>query len=293
MQKLFIFIIVSIISITALVVAINPVMHKQVSIHDSNYIFVDTSNNQAAPVKTTVVTPSVQQTSVAPQVINTQQTNIKPAQNIKTTSVKTTTQQIKPVNKRVKQQPVQVKNQSVKTTQAKAKQQTVKTTPIPTTTKEVKQVPAPKPQTKEVKPTPVKTVQAPAPTITKKKVLTESEEIIVWNKWRSDLQNQVMKDSKVTAPIGTQFKFSFTVDKYGNISNVNVYSTNPSYNDMAIKNIKPVLLSYKGKQILKFPEGTKRTITNVTGGFYISRTTGYSKPSDYSDYEKVKRTTSN
>jgi hypothetical protein len=119
--------------------------------------------------------------------------------------------------------------------------------------------------------------------------LTEQEEIIAWNKWRSDLQNKVMKESKVVAPLGTQFKFSFTVDKYGNMSNIKVWSTNPSYTSQAVRVIKPVLANCQHKPILNFPQGTKRIITNVNGGFIISRVTEYSKPSDYSDYEKVKR----
>ena len=85
------------------------------------------------------------------------------------------------------------------------------------------------------------------------------------------------------------FKFSFTVDKFGNMSNVKVWSTNDVYTDLAMRVIKPVLLSYQRKPILNFPEGTKRVVTNVTGGFYISNTTEYSTPSDYSDYEKVRR----
>ena len=74
------------------------------------------------------------------------------------------------------------------------------------------------------------------------------------------------------------------------MSNVKVWSTNPVYTDLAVRVIKPILLSYNKKSILSFPEGTKRVITNVNGGFVISTNTEYSTPSDYSDYEKVKRT---
>lgn len=38
--------------------------------------------------------------------------------------------------------------------------------------------------------------------------LTEQEEIIVWNIWRSNLQNQIMRDTQIAAPLGTAFKFS-------------------------------------------------------------------------------------
>lgn len=149
-----------------------------------------------------------------------------------------------------------------------------------------------KPQTQKViqepKPQP-KVVQEPKPKENKPHQLTEQEEIIAWNKWRSNLQNQVMKDAPTRAPLGTVFKFSFTVDKYGNMSNIKVWSENPNYTDLAVRVIKPVLTGYAHKPILNFPQGTKRVITNVTGGYVISTRTKYSSPSDYSDYEKVKR----
>ncbi|MBQ2645638.1 hypothetical protein IJG14_08730, partial [bacterium] len=121
------------------------------------------------------------------------------------------------------------------------------------------------------------------------KVLTEQEEIIAWNKWRSDLQNKLMKDSKITAPMGTSFMFSFTVDKYGNITNLKTWSSNPSYTPMAVRIIKPLLLSYQKTYILKFPEGSKRIITNANGGFTMASATRYSSPSDYNDYERVRK----
>lgn len=119
------------------------------------------------------------------------------------------------------------------------------------------------------------------------KVLTEEEEIIAWNKWRSDLQNKLMRDSKIAAPIGTSFEFSFTVDKFGTISNLKTWSSNPSYTPLAVRVIKPLLLSYQKTAILNFPTGSKRVITNVNGGFTMARSSRYSSPSDYNDYERV------
>ncbi len=119
------------------------------------------------------------------------------------------------------------------------------------------------------------------------KFLTEEEEIIAWNKWRSDLQNKLMSDSKIAAPIGTTFAFSFTVDKFGTISNLKTWSTNPSYTPLAVRVIKPLLLSYQKTAILNFPIGSKRVITNVDGGFTMARSSRYSSPSDYNDYERV------
>lgn len=120
------------------------------------------------------------------------------------------------------------------------------------------------------------------------KPLTEQEEIIVWNKWRSNLQNQIMYDTKIAAPIGTKFKFSFTVDRAGRISNLMVWCDTPAYNTIAVNQLKPLILSYQGKSILNFPPRTKRIFTNVTGGFAISTASKYSTPDDYSDIEKVR-----
>ena len=120
------------------------------------------------------------------------------------------------------------------------------------------------------------------------KQLTEQEEIIVWNRWRSNLQNKVMRDVKIDAPLGTRFRFSFTVDRYGQISNLKVWSDNPEYTSLAVRQIKPLLLRYQGQPILNFPQGTKRIVTNVTGGFVLATFDKYSKPSDYSDVERIK-----
>ena len=117
-----------------------------------------------------------------------------------------------------------------------------------------KQVEKPKPQVVQ-KPKPVQVQSTP--------VLTEEEELIVWNKWRSDLQNKVMRDSRIAAPHGTVFRFSFTVNKFGQISNLRVWSDTPGYTNYAVQALKPLLLSYQGKPILNFPAGTKRITTNV------------------------------
>lgn len=141
-----------------------------------------------------------------------------------------------------------------------------------------KQVEKPKPQVVQ-KPKPVQVQSTP--------VLTEEEELIVWNKWRSDLQNKVMRDSRIAAPHGTVFRFSFTVNKFGQISNLRVWSDTPGYTNYAVQALKPLLLSYQGKPILNFPAGTKRITTNVAGGFVVSNQDRYTTPNDYSDIERV------
>lgn len=122
----------------------------------------------------------------------------------------------------------------------------------------------------------------------KRQLTEEEEEIIAWNNWRSDLQNKVMKDTKMYAPIGTVFRFSFTVDKFGTISNLKTWSDTSAFTPTAVRIIKPKLMSYQGQSILNFPPKSKRVVTNVTGGFTIWYKSGYSSPSDYSDYERVK-----
>ena len=120
------------------------------------------------------------------------------------------------------------------------------------------------------------------------RMLNEREEIVVWNVWRSNLQNQIMQDTQVSAPLGTVFKFSFTVDKKGRISNLRTWAQPSIYNNVAINYLKPLIQSYQGKPILTFPSRTKRVITNVTGGFTISTEDKFSTPSDFSDIERIK-----
>lgn len=263
----------SVLLTTLFVIVARPEMHKQAIITDSSYEFVEFSapstdmklsnnNMDIKPIQNTDQPIRVQQYPQPSKNITTAQKPIKKTQPVKSVSNQTT----KP------------KTQTTKPATQQTKQPTTKP-----------QTQAQKPPTQEI----VKTVQVKpqnnTPTQKPKTVLTEQEEIIAWNIWRSRLQNQVMIDSKIVAPLGTVFKFSFTVDRYGNMSNVKVWSTNSSYTDYAVRTIKPVLMSYRNKPILNFPEGTKRIIVNVDGGFQISTRSKYSSPSDYSDYERVKR----
>lgn len=124
------------------------------------------------------------------------------------------------------------------------------------------------------------------------KTLTEEEkarqEEILWNEWRSNLQNSIMQDVRLPiVPEGTIFKFSFNVDKYGKITNVQTWSLSPAYNPYAIQYIAPVIRSYQGHDILNFPAGSNRFSTLVEGGWRISKTTKYSTPEDFSDTEKI------
>ena len=263
----------SVLLTTLFIIVARPEMHKQAIITDSSYEFVEFSapstdmklsnnNMEIKPVQNTDQPIRVQQYTQPNKNITTATKPIKQTQPVKSVSNKTTQQKpqtSKPNTQQQKQTTVKPQTQ----TKTPPKQEIVKTVQI-----------KPRNNTQNQKP---------------KTVLTEQEEIIAWNIWRSRLQNQVMMDSKIVAPLGTVFKFSFTVDKYGNMSNVKVWSTNPSYTDYAVRAIKPTLMSYRNRPILTFPEGTKRIIVNVDGGFQISTRSKYSSPSDYHDYERVNR----
>lgn len=242
------------------VIIAKPQMHKQFDITDSTYEIIDDSLNNPH--------------------LNIDKKNI----SVVNVPIKNTDTKID--NYLIKQQ--KIKPQTVSNQFKQSKQQSLKQTSKPQITRVTPKKNESKAQNIEQSISPIyqqkDNTQKQTPT-----VLTEQEEIIAWNKWRSDLQNKVMKDSNVRAPLGTQFKFSFTVDKYGNMSNVKVWSTTPGYNDYAVRMIKPVLMSYRNTAILKFPTGTKRIITNVDGGFVISRITEYSTPADYHDFEHIKK----
>lgn len=263
-----IFLIILMILITAIIAVKRPVMHKQVLIEDINFSFfaeapkVQSSDNRNDNDKAESTSPKNNLGSQNELADN--NTRVDEATRV-VSAPKIIQKIVEPKENKVVEKPpkVQGKPQSSKDSVSK-------------------------PQVNQV-------IQKPEPVIIKKEVvdvpkqLTEEEEIIAWNKWRSDLQNQVMRDAKIGAPIGTVFKFSFTVDKFGTVSNLKVWSTDPIYTNLAIRVIRPIITSYQGQPVLDFPEGTKRIITNVTGGFVMSTQTGYSSPSDYSDYEKVKK----
>ena len=147
-----------------------------------------------------------------------------------------------------------------------------KTTPPKTTT-----------QTKTVK------TETPQPKSNSNPYMTEQEEIIAWNVWRSNIQNKIMRDSNIDyAPLGTVFLFTFVVDKFGNVSNIKVECSNQNFMDIARNKVKPAIANLQKKPILNFPRGTRRTSTVVTGMFLIGTQTRYSTPENYSDYETVR-----
>ncbi len=148
---------------------------------------------------------------------------------------------------------------------------------------------AQKPNTIQVQPktTPIPVVKKEEP---KLRTLTAQQEEIEWNKWRSRLQNQIMNDVHMPAVAqGTIFRFSFDVDKYGKITNIQTSSDTRSYTPYAVQFIAPVIRRYQGRSILNFPAGSQRTATKFVGAWKISTQSRYSTPNDYNDTEKVVR----
>lgn len=117
--------------------------------------------------------------------------------------------------------------------------------------------------------------------------LTKREEQIAWNTWHSNLQNEVMFRSNVTAPLGTAFIFSFKVDKSRHISNIKAYTTNPFYMSEVSENLIPAIKGLEKSDILEFPEGSARKSIKFNGVFFIWYETSFSTPGDFNDIERV------
>ncbi len=262
----------------------------------SAYAFL-TDSKMHMPV---IVTGTNYQISEQPQ--QTQKSEVKPKYNVQpvTQEIKATTAPQQKVIVQVIEEHVKTQPKTIQTTKqqpatvTKVVSQPVQTTSTQNSNQELLDrilKNAEKPVVEQEKPKvqqPTRPAQQVKTVKIEDKPLTEEEEIIVWNKWRSDLQNQVMRDSKISAPYGTTFNFSFTVDKNGNVSNINTWSDDNNYTPLAKRVIKPILTSYQHTAILKFPARTKRTIVNVTGGYTMSNTDRYSTPGDYSDYERIR-----
>ena len=291
MQRIFLTTLIIILVILTLIIGVKqPDMHKELFVYNSDFEITE----QEQTIK--------EENQNIPTRVNTVQTQNRYEQKIKT----------------IKDEPeITTKSEQVKTTinTVTKNQTTTKQIPQETTSSQKqstnqKQVTVSQEQTKsEVKTTiPAKTVKQEQSQTTNKtenlpaikkentivqkntepKELTPEEEVILWNKWRSDLQNKIMNDVKLPSiQEGIIFKFSFDVDKYGKINNVKTWSTTPAYTPYAIQYIAPVIRSYQGKEILNFPEGSKRFTTTAQGAWKISKTTKYSTPQDYSDTEKI------
>lgn len=255
---------IAVIVATIFICATKPNMHKTVLVYNSDYKLVQTDDVQTETIDIKLAElPAKPQTQT---VQNKTETVIAP---------KTQTTVPKVVQTPKSQKTVQTFKSEPKTT--------VKTKPVA-----VKSEQTHIPQTQTVTKQEVKQEPQVVQTQTVPKVLTQKEEEIAWNVWRSNLQNQIMQDVKLPAlPNGIVFRFSFNVDKYGKITNIYTSSDNPAFTPYAIQYIAPIIRSYQGKSILNFPEGSSRTATEFKGGWKISANERLSTPQDYNDYEKV------
>ena len=136
---------------------------------------------------------------------------------------------------------------------------------------------------KQVKP------QAQPPAVKPQEKISQEE--ISWNVWRSKLANQIISEIRVPAvPEGTIFEFSFNVNNQGVISNVRTKSSSPQYTAYAIQYIAPVIRSFQGRSILKFPAGTERTsILFESKWRVINGNVQYSTPANYHDVEIIRK----
>lgn len=305
MNKLIISLIVIFILLTTVILVVKPSLHKPLTFAPQNTI-VESIPQKASDTDVETQIVHVQQTQEEQGIQLAPQQDKLTQQNVKVSQIP---QQIVEQKSIFQNFPSQVVNKNIKTKTVKSQTQ-VQQRPkyeLPKSIQDIvngkhpqnqeveKIVQSPKPpvqQTPHQKPTtqPQQQIQQkPKPQqVQNNAPLTEAEEVIVWNKWRSDLQNKVMRDSRIAAPRGTVFRFSFTVNKFGQMSNLKIWSDTPGYTNYAIQALKPLLLSYQGKPILNFPARTKRITTNVEGAFAISNQDRYTTPNDYSDIERVR-----
>ncbi len=277
LQLLLILVIVATFSICA----IKPELHKNIIVYDSAYTLVTEEE-----VKTeTKEIPVMEMPSKPVEKTTVIEKKVEP----KVTTYKTETPIVKTQTVTKPKQTATVK-QTVTKPQTKTVTRPVTTTVQKPVVKEVVKTESPKVEQKVTVPPTPQSIPSKGGEVARSKVLTQQEETIAWNKWRSNLTNQIMQDTKLPdIPNGVLFQFSFTVDKYGKVTNVQTGANPANYTPYAIQYIAPVIRSYQGRSILNFPSGTARTSTQVTGKWRISNTQKYSTPQDYNDIEKVIR----
>ena len=281
MKQILLILLVLIIAATISICTVQPDMHKSVIVYDSDYTLVAEQDvkkeTKEVPVMEKTTEPVTTVTKVEKVSVQ------KPAEK-----------DFKQIVSKVEKQTTPVSATKVQTKKTETPKTTTVTKPVTTKVEKPVVTKVTKTETPKVEKTTVtKPVQKTAviqTTTQQPKVMTQQEETIAWNTWRSNLQNKIMQDTKMpNLPTGTVFQFSFTVDKYGKITNVHTGANPSTYTPYAIQYIAPVIRSYQGREILNFPEGTARTVTEVTGKWRISNTERYSTPQDFNDIEKVIR----
>ena len=263
MDFLKVFVIISFIIVTILTLKFHPEMHHPLIIEDEHFKLTRISDNlpKNMPVNKAVNVKEIQ-TVPKQSEINIQQSNQQitklPVQQTQSKKIKTKT-----TNINLTQPNNDINNEEISLSQMELLKQILNNV------------------------TPEQDTLNPNSTL-KNPYMTEQEEIIAWNKWRSNVQNQIMRNSNIEyAPLGTMFTFNFVVDKFGNVSNIKVDCSNPNYMDVARNNVKTAISKLQKQPILNFPKGTQRKSTVVQGYFFIGLEKRYSTPNNFSDFERI------
>lgn len=281
--------------LTIITIRIHPEIHQPMVIEDADFKLVrvsDTITSQTTPVTTVRPTVTQQTVTVEPQQTKQVQQSVdiatpKATETSKYVQVETP-QQTRPVKIKLPKKDTQTQTVVQEPSQNELLRRLLNTDIEDTKALEENSRKLAQSMQKNNR-APQQTYKQPQQTSTHKNpYMTEQEEIIAWSRWRSNIHNQVMKDSNAgVAPYGTVFSFSFLVDKYGNVSNVKVSCSNNYCMDIARDNLKPAIMHLQRKPILNFPRGTQRTSTVVSGSFLIGSEDRFSTPSNFSDYERV------
>lgn len=288
-------VVVLFIVLTIITIRIHPEIHQPMVIEDADFKLVrvsDTITSQTTPITTVRPTVTQQTVTVEPQQTKLVQQSVNIATPKATETPKyvqvETPQQTRPVKIKLPKKDTQAQTVVQEPSQNELLQRLLNTDIEDTKALEENSRKLAQSMQKNNR-APQQTYKQPQQTSTHKNpYMTEQEEIIAWNRWHSNIHNQVMKDSNAgVAPYGTVFSFSFLVDKYGNVSNVKVSCSNNYCMDIARDNLKPAIMHLQRKPILNFPRGTQRTSTVVSGSFLIGSEDRFSTPSNFSDYERV------
>lgn len=288
-------VVVLFIVLTIITIRIHPEIHQPMVIEDADFKLVrvsDTITSQTTPITTVRPTVTQQTVTVEPQQTKQVQQSVNIATPKATETQKyvqvETPQQTRPVKIKLPKKDTQTQTVVQEPSQNELLRRLLNTDIEDTKALEENSRKLAQSMQKNNR-APQQTYKQPQQTSTHKNpYMTEQEEIIAWNRWHSNIHNQVMKDSNAgVAPYGTVFSFSFLVDKYGNVSNVKVSCSNNYCMDIARDNLKPAIMHLQRKPILNFPRGTQRTSTVVSGSFLIGSEDKFSTPSNFSDFERV------
>lgn len=124
--------------------------------------------------------------------------------------------------------------------------------------------------------------------ITPKKYLYKN---IDWATWKSNFVNKILDDSLKIHELdqyqeGAWLHYSFDVNDEGEISNIKITSMFLSKEDKA--KVQALIKSYEKQEITMFPANSKRKYAKVSAVMVLADHTEKSRPSDFSDSEKIR-----